>query len=128
MTALMNTTFLRTGAVVAVLVVGAAAAVLRPWEGAPQPGIPLVVKGGDIFACDTRTTLNNLYKHLRETDEAGFVREGQRLTSEGLCIYVGRGVKVLGYPAHDSRLVRIRHEKATGDWLAPRAVFETNVN
>lgn len=100
------------------------AAVLRPWEGRAQPGFPLAVKTQDIFACRSLPILQKLYPLLRTGDFAGFVREGQRLTSQGDCVYLGRGVRITGFAAADTRLVKVRRDPGDRDWLAPRAVFD----
>lgn len=121
---LVPSTSVRTYVAVAAVALAAAAAWLRPWEGRPQPGFPLVVKSQDIFACREFPLLQGLYPLLRAGDVSGFVREGQKLTSRGDCIYLGRGVQVTGYASGDPRVVKVRRETGDRVWLAPRAVFE----
>lgn len=121
---LFPSTSIRTYAAVFALVVAGVVVVMQPWKSKPQPGVPLQVKDQDIFACQSTSVLKQLYPLLREGNRESFVREGQRLTTVGDCIYIGRGVQITGYQASDPRLFSVQRESGDRSWLAPKAVFE----
>jgi hypothetical protein len=107
-----------------VIILIAVAAIWRPWESRELPqGYQLSVKGRNIFACSTVDTLKRLYRILK-TDESAFVREGERLTLVGDCVYIGRGVQITGYQSGNRKLVTIRRDAQDREWIAPIDVFQ----
>lgn len=107
--------------VIALLVV---AALWRPWTSNEVPqGYQLLVKGRNIFACSNVSTLKALYRILK-SDESAFVREGERLTLRGDCVYIGRGVQITGYQSGNGKLITIRRSAGDRDWIAPIDVFQ----